>query len=230
LISGYPGERSFALIPDVGNTDQKISSNNQRELLMQFRLRQILQIASLIVIAGVSTNSYASCSCIDWMNKAGYCVDYVKEKIPEFPIPQNAAEIASLKNKEISEITEGDVAIFKLRNYWHVAYVEKVHRNQQDIATAIDVSEMNFGDQMSFDEFRASWKSNNVNEWKRAICCGVTDKYDQMSFRKYVALDTVKQIWSPDSVESEIVSIRKARAVVDKAKEVLNLFIDFVRG
>jgi len=162
------------------------------------------------------------------MNKAGYCVDYVKDKIPEFPIPQNTTEIASLKNKEISEITEGDVAIFSLRNYWHVAYVEKVHRNQQGIASAIDVSEMNFGDQMSFDEFRASWKSKNENEWKRAICCGVTDKYDQRSFRKNVTLDTVKQIWSPDSAESESVGVRRVRTVVDKVREVLNRFIDVV--
>jgi len=192
-------------------------------------MRRILLISLSIAVAGVYTKVHAaSCSCSDWMNKAGYCVDYVKEKIPEFPIPQNTTEIASLKNKEISEITEGDVAIFSLRNYWHVAYVEKVHRNQQGIASAIDVSEMNFGDQMSFDEFRASWKSTNENEWKRAICCGVTDKYDQMSFRKNIALDTVKQIWSPDSAESESVSVRRARTAVDKVKEVLNRFIDFV--
>ena len=193
------------------------------------RVRRILLISLSIAVAGVCTKVHAaSCNCRDWMNKAGYCVDYVKEKIPEFPIPQNATEIASLKNKEISEIREGDVAIFRLRNYWHAAYVEKVHQNQQGIASAIDVSEMNFGDQMSFDEFRASWKTNNENEWKRAICCGVTDKYDQISFRKNVALDTVNQIWSPDSAESESASVLGAQTVVDKVKEVFNQFIDFV--
>jgi hypothetical protein len=70
-------------------------------------------ISLLIAVGGVGTKGYAaSCSCSDWMNKGGYCVDYVKEKIPTFPIPQNTTEIASLKNKEISEISEGDVAIF----------------------------------------------------------------------------------------------------------------------
>jgi hypothetical protein len=182
-----------------------------------------------ILTACWTANSFAlSCECSDWMNKGGYCVDYIKEKIPEFPIPLSTTAIASLKNKPVSEITEGDVAIFNFSNYWHVAYVEKVHRDQQGVAHSIDVSEMNFGDRLTRDEFKAKWKSRNESELQRAICCGVTDKYDQMSFRKNVDLDTVKQIWSPDSAESESVSVRRARTAVDKVKEVLNRFIDFV--
>lgn len=192
-------------------------------------MRWVLLIVSAVVSVGVYTNCYAlDCACGDWMDKEGYCVDYVKEKIPSFPIPQNTTEIASLKNKEISEISEGDVAIFDFGNYWHVAYVEKVHRNQQGIASTIDVSEMNFGDRMSFVEFRTKWKSANESEWKRALCCGVTDKYDQMGFRKNVALNSVTQVWSPDSVESEHARGRSDRTVVDRVKEVLNRFIDFV--
>lgn len=190
---------------------------------------KIIMFTVSILTACWTANSFAlSCECSDWMNKGGYCVDYIKEKIPEFPIPLSTAAIASLKNKPVSEITEGDVAIFNFSNYWHVAYVEKVHRDQQGGAHSIDVSEMNFGDRLTRDEFKAKWKSRNEREWQRAICCGVTDKYDELSFRKNIEVNTVKQIWSPEPDDIEDASGQKGRRVIDKAKEVLNRFIDFV--
>jgi hypothetical protein len=136
------------------------------------------------------------------MKKGGYCVDYVKTKIPSFPIPQNKDEIATLKNRDIFKVTAGDVAIFNFSNYWHVAYVEKVQLDQHGNATTIDVSEMNFGNQLSLNDFRNKWKQKSKSEWKRAICCGVTDNYDQTSARKNVALNTVTQIWSPVATTS----------------------------
>jgi len=185
-------------------------------------------IVTAIVITGLlNTRCYAGCNCDDWMNKRGYCVDYIKTKIPTFPIPQNIAEISALKNKDIPEIKEGDVAIFDLRNYWHVAYVEKVHLDQQGNATSIDVSEMNFGGRMSFDEYKTKWKRKNRGDWKRAVCCGVTDKYDLTSSRKNVALNTVKQIWSPASATPEGVKGERDDTVFDKAREVLNRFFLF---
>lgn len=189
---------------------------------------KMIVIAVTIVVAGaLHTSCYAGCNCDDWMDKGGYCVDYVKTKIPAFPVPQNTTEIEALKNKDISDVKEGDVAIFFLSNYWHVAYVEKVHLDQQGNASAIDVSEMNFGDQMSFDEFRKKWGQKGRNEWKRALCCGVTENYDQTSSRKNVALNTVEQIWSPDSAEFRE-SIRERRdAVIEKVREVFNRFIQF---
>lgn len=190
-------------------------------------MRRIPIIVTAIVITGMYTSCYAGCNCDDWVKRDGYCVDYVKTKIPTFPIPNNAAEIAALKNKEIPEVTEGDVAIFDLGNYWHVAYIEKVHLDQQGDATAIDVSEMNFGGQMSFYEYKNKWRPKNESEWKRALCCGVTDKYDQTSMRKNVALNTVKQIWSPVSAASEGISGRRGNTVVDKVREVFNRFFLF---
>lgn len=195
---------------------------------MQLNTKLILFTVSILTACSTANSFALNCDCGDWMDKRGYCVDYIKEKIPGFPIPQNTTEIASLKNKPVSEITEGDVAIFNFSNYWHVAYVEKVHRDQQGVARSIDVSEMNFGDRLTRDEFNGKWKIRNEREWQRAICCGVTDRYDELSFRKNIELDTVKQIWSPDPDDDVDASGRKGRRVIDKAKEVLNRFIDFV--
>ena len=157
------------------------------------RLKAIMATAFAITV--MHSNCHADCNCDDWMKGAGYCVDYIKTRIPAFPIPYNVREIAAINNKEIPEVTEGDVAIFDIGKYWHFSYVEKVHRDQHGNAMAIDVSEMNFGGQMSFDEYK--WIPKNESEWKRAVCCGVTDKYGQMSLRNYIPLNTIKQIWSP---------------------------------
>lgn len=188
---------------------------------------------SIIVIAfviTVHTRCYAGCNCDDWVKRGGYCVDYVKSKIPTFPIPHNVAEITAIKNKELPEVAEGDVAIFDLGNYWHVAYVEKVHLDQQGKATSIDTSEMNFGRQMSFREYTDKWSPKNVSEWKRALCCGVTDKYGTASVQKNVELNTVKQIWSPTSAASRGVEGIHGDTIVDKAKEVFNKFFLFTGG
>lgn len=189
---------------------------------------RILIIAAAFVITGMQhTSCYADCNCEDWVKKEGYCVDYVKTRIPTFPIPQSTSEIAVLKNREISEVTEGDVAMFNFSNYWHVAYVEKVHLDQQGNATAIDVSEMNFGDQMSFNEFKKKWKKKSRSEWERAVCCGITENYDQTGSRKKIALNTVKQIWSPDSTVSGAANKERDDNVFDKVREVLNRFFLF---
>jgi hypothetical protein len=173
------------------------------------------------------SSCYAGRSCNDWVEKRGYCVDYIKSKIPTFPIPQNSTEIAALKNKEITEVTQGDVAIFNLGNYWHVAYVENVHLDTQGNATAIDVSEMNFGGKMSFGKYKYKWRSKKKSEWKRALSCGVTDKYYQTSMRENIALNTVTQIWSPTPAASESAGERQGNAVFNRVKEVLNQFFLF---
>lgn len=190
-------------------------------------MRRIPLIVTAIVLTIMHTRCYAGCSCDDWVKRDGYCVDYVKTKIPAFPIPNTVAEIETLKNKEVTEVAEGDAAIFDLGNYWHVAYVEKVRLDQHGKATAIDVSEMNFGNRMSFLEYKNKWHSKNASEWKRALCCGVTDKYDQTSLRNNISLNVVKQIWSPVIAASEGVSGRSGNAVVDKVREVLNQFLLF---
>ena len=190
-------------------------------------MRLITVIVTIIIITGTHSYSYAGCNCDDWMKMGGYCVDYIKTKIPTFPIPQNTTEIAALKNKDIPEVAEGDVAMFNISNYWHVAYVEKVNLNQQGDATSIDVSEMNFGGQLSFSEFKNKWNPKSRSEWKRALCCGVTNNYDQTGSRNNVLLDTVKQIWSPVSTASEDVKGERNVTIVDKVRDVFNRFFLF---
>lgn len=187
------------------------------------KLMQI--IITTIVFTGTASLCHAGCSCDDWVSQGGYCVDYVKEKIPEFPIPKSRAEIAELKNRDIEDIAAGDVAIFKLRNYWHVSYVEKVYFDAGGNATAIDMSEMNFGGKLSFNEYKSRWKSKNRSEWERAVCCGVTDNYDEKSVRKNVPLHTVTQVWSPDS--DAVSKENDGDTITDKARDVLNHFFSF---
>lgn len=181
-----------------------------------------------IVIAVMHTSCYAGCNCDDWMQRDGYCVDYIKDKIPIFPIPTSDAEISALKNKDVSEVAAGDVAIFDLGNYWHVAYVEKVHLDSQGRATAIDVSEMNYGKPISFADYKKRWGTTDENEWKRALCCGVTKRYDRMSSRKDVALSTVNQVWSPVTAAFEDADEKRGNAVVERVKEVINRFFNFM--
>ena len=188
-------------------------------------MKNTIIIGLALFISGIHTCCFAeSCNCDDWVEKGGYCVDYIKTKIQTFPVPLNKGEMVDLKNTDITNVTEGDVAIFTIKNYWHVAYVEKVHRNQQGEATAIDVSEMNFGNELSFAEFKGKWKSKSPAEWTRALCCGITDNYDQVSLRNNIALNTVKQIWSPDD---KGVGGRRVKAIVGKVREAVNRFIEF---
>ena len=186
-------------------------------------MRLILIIVTTVIII-MNSSCYAGCNCDDWVTRGGYCVDYVKSRIPSFPTPKNITEIVNLKNKEITKITEGDVAMFNYSNYWHVTYIEKVHIDKHGNATAIDVSEMNFGGQISLDEYQNKWSPKNKSELDRAICCGVTNKYNQISLRKNVALNTVKQIWSPVSTVYEGIRGERDETVFDKVREVLNRF------
>lgn len=177
-----------------------------------------------ILFSSIPMSCYAiSCNCDDWMEKGGYCVDYIKSRIPSFPIPYKD-DMVTLKNADVADVTEGDVAIFTVSNYWHVAYVEKVHRNNVGDATAIDVSEMNFGGDLSFPEFKAMSKSKSVAEWYRASCCGITDKYHEVTTRKGININTVKQIWSPDDVASEGNGRRRLKEIVGKLREVISRF------
>ena len=184
-------------------------------------MKQIMTILSVIVFTYImQTVCYAGCECDDWLLSGGYCVDYIKSRIPSFQIPKNTNEIFSLKNRSISDVAAGDVAVFELSDHWHVAYVEKVYKDWYDNVTSIDVSEMNFGRQLSFGEYRNVWKRNNKSEWKRAVCCGVTDNFNVIDLRNHVALNTVKQVWSPSLTVTEIISeIIHKEAIIEKVKD-----------
>lgn len=186
------------------------------------KLIQIIAIA--VIITGMHAGGHAGVKCDDWINRGGYCIDYVKTRIPTFPLPQTATELAALKNKDIPDVAEGDVAVFRYRHYWHVAYIEKVHRNKQGEAKAIDVSEMNFGRKLSFYDYQAIWSIKSDSEWKRAVACGVTHNYSKKTSRKNVELATVKQIWSPAAVTAKDERKRRVRVVLDKVRGVFSRF------
>ena len=187
-----------------------------------------IELLMILVLVSACSDSFAGCNCDDWMSRGGYCVDYVKSRIPAFPIPKSDIEIAALKNKAVSSVAEGDVAIFDLGRYWHVAYVEKVHMDSHGRATSIDISEENFGGEMTYDEYRGRWHTKSESEWKRALCCGVTDKYNQRSVRKNVSIGSVDQIWDPDiAAHQDDAGGNGNETVLDKVRETLNHFIRF---
>jgi hypothetical protein len=140
---------------------------------------------------------FSSWNCDDWVARRGYCVDYVKSRVPSFPLPGSVDEIARLDNKNVKKVAKGDVAIFDLGRYWHVAYVENVYRDKKGNALSIDVSEKNYGEKMTHGVFMKKWDSQQSSDWQRAVWCGVTSKYGQTSMRTNVAIDSVEQIWSP---------------------------------
>lgn len=188
-------------------------------------MKLISVIAMALIITAMHAGCYAGVTCDDWMEKGGYCVDYVKEKIPTFPLPQTAVELAALKNKKLRDVAEGDVAVFRYRNFWHVAYIEKVHRNRHGKATAIDISEMNFGRQLASYEYKDIWGVKSDSEWKRAVACGVTHNYNKKTSRKNVSLSTVTQIWSPAPVAATVERKRRVRMVIDKVRRILCRFL-----
>lgn len=190
------------------------------------KMKNVLLVATVFVLAGMHADCFAGCDCDDWVNKGGYCVDYVKSRIPEFPYPEGHAEIEALKNRETSGVAEGDAAIFDLGRYWHVAYVEKVHLDNQGKPVAIDVRETNFGKPLSWNDYASAWSPKSESEWKRALCCGVTDRYGQVSIRKNIPLTEVSQIWSP-AVVPERTGIKRARAVAGKVRDAFSRFIQF---
>jgi surface antigen len=64
-------------------------------------------------------------------------------------------------------VVRGDVAIFDLGRYWHVAYVENVRRDHRGNAISIDISEKNYGPRMTPDHYRKTWGSRHGSEWEK---------------------------------------------------------------
>jgi len=188
-------------------------------------LKRIFVILLFAFVLLDGTNCRAGSSCDDWVKRSGYCVDYVKSKIPAFPVPKDEAEITLLNNKLSKDVEVGDVAIFDLGNYWHVAYIEKVHLDQHGKPTAIDVSEMNFGGRMSLTDYRKKWSPKSRNEWKRAISCGVTKKYGRTGKRTKIALSSVQQIWSPVIAASQAGDAGNTSTLLDRVRQAFNHFL-----
>ncbi len=169
-------------------------------------MRPVTIACLVVVLLAPGSESGAGCNCEDWIGKGGYCVDYIKSRIPAFPVPYSIQAIKILKNEEVDDIRKGDVTLFTVSNYWHTAYVEKVHFDRQGNPFAIDVSEMNYGEQPSYDEFISRWGLVPEREWQRALCCGITKNFGLVDSRKGIPLSDVHQVWSPPSLFSRFIS------------------------
>lgn len=169
-------------------------------------MKIILLFCVALMLSISCTESHADCTCDDWIGKGGYCVDYIKSRIPAFPVPYSIQAIKSLHNEELRDISKGDVALFTVSNYWHTAYVEKVHFDRKGNPVAIDVTEMNFGELPTYEEFTARWGHMPPHEWQRARCCGVTNDYGRTEARTGIPIGSIHQVWSPPSVLDRVVS------------------------
>ncbi len=163
----------------------------------------------------------ADWNCDDWVARRGYCVDYVKSRVPSFPVPSGEDDIRRLNNRRVGDVERGDVAIFDLGRYWHVAYVENVHRDRRGNAVAIDVSEKNYGPRMSPDHYRKNWGAGKGSEWKRAVWCGVTKKFGQNGVRTNIPIATVEQVWTPRPSLFQRIRSGKIAGLLDRGREFL---------
>jgi len=184
--------------------------------------RKIGIMLFLLALAGGS-KCHAGGVCDDWVKRGGYCVDYVKSRIPSFPVPKDVSEIALLSNKTIRDVAEGDVAIFNLGTYWHVAYIEKVNPDQQGIPATIDVSEMNYGDRLTLDDYLKEWRLKKTSEWERAVSCGVTIRYGDIDRRSNIPISSIQQIWSPVVAASREGS--GARTLLDRVRYAFEQYL-----
>lgn len=170
---------------------------------------------------------FADWNCDDWVARRGYCVDYVKSRIPSFPIPDGEDDIKRLNNRHVRDVARGDVAIFDLGRYWHVAYVENVHRDGHGNVVAIDVSEKNYGPRMSPAHYRKTWGNGHGSEWKRAVWCGVTKKFGQNGVRTNVPIDTVEQVWTPRPSLAQRIRSGSMTGLLDRTGKFLKSLVDF---
>ncbi len=156
----------------------------------------VLLVAAFLPLC-LASPCWCAWDCDDWERRRGYCVDYVKSRIPSFPIPRSEADVSRLNNRVPARIRRGDVALFDMGRYWHLAYVERVRRDRWGRASSIDVSEWNFGPPLTRESFRATWNQAAPPPWQRAVWCGVTEKFGRSGTRTGIPIQRVDQVWTP---------------------------------
>jgi hypothetical protein len=196
-------------------------------LSLKTGIKRDVKLLTFAVLLCSGSPCFADWNCDDWVARRGYCVDYVKSKIPSFPVPDSDDDIKQLNNKQVRDVVRGDVAIFDLGRYWHVAYVENVRRDHRGNAISIDISEKNYGPRMTPDHYLKTWGSRHGSEWKRAVWCGVTKKYGQNGMRTNVPIDTVEQIWTPRPSLSQRIRSGSVTGLLDRAREFMDGLVRF---
>lgn len=98
----------------------------------------------------------------------GYCTDYIAQRMGTRPRGV-VGPSAWPANRDISQVREGVALIFGrlAPPAGHVAYVERVERNQSGMPVAFEVSEMNYGGGPKAGVPRECWVSNNFGKVTR---------------------------------------------------------------
>lgn len=203
-------------------------------------MKQTLYVLVVLLIVNVNIKCFAvdcaNSDCGFWYKKGGYCVAYVRTRIPslyKFKASENPFAINIPKNKETKDVEIGDAAIFAVGDFGHIAYVEKVNRDQNGNATSIDISEKNYGGPVSFDDFKKKWKINSQKEHEIATrCCGVTSLFDEERQRKEVPINKIDHIWSPFIVrfekglsdEQKVAAVQITNAILSDNDKELNKY------
>lgn len=76
-----------------------------------------------------------------WTRKGGFCTDWVEKRASE--VTKRPLKDLHLQPVAPGQVAKGDLAVFASRA--HTAFVERVAKDRQGRAVAVDLSEYNFG-------------------------------------------------------------------------------------
>lgn len=130
-----------------------------------------LAIASALVYAA---------DCSQYLGK-GYCTDYIFAQTGQRQ-PGDAQDWNG--DHDLSLLQKGDVAIFDLGTYGHVALVENVNKDSSGTPVSVNLSEWNYG-------------PTYVNE-----ACAVTNAFGIRGTRENIPVSTVDRFWHIGKGES----------------------------
>lgn len=109
----------------------------------------------------------------------GYCTDYIQQRLGRKPSGDAGTWPG---NTSVASIRQGDVAIFNVGSYGHVAYVEQVIADKSGKPTHIRVSEMNWAPVLPGAENQK---------------CAITSNFGKVTTRPAVPIAAVARVWRP---------------------------------
>ncbi len=121
--------------------------------------------------------------CQEWIDKKGYSTDYIEHKIGK---RQRGLASSWRGNVPVREVQAGDVVLIALGTpgAQHAAFAEEVRRNTDGTVSAIRLSEWNWG------------RTTNGR-------CLVTENFGRLAPERWIALNSVAQVWRPNLPLSE---------------------------
>lgn len=140
---------------------------------------------------------YAAVSCDNWLT--GQCVAHARSMAKNASgrsLPSCGTAINCPTNKDMQDVTEGDIVKLNIGSYGHVAYVLSRDGN------SLKISEKNKGGKLTRETFRRHASRNGTPDTDENFSyvkseCGVTEKYDVEETRT-IDLSQVVGVWSPN--------------------------------